>query len=169
MKLFAKFLIAAAFIAVLLPFTVLKGTDGKTLMSLPTPSMPSLSLDSLPDLPDFGEKNSSASRSSGGEDLFYKWHDKQGNVQFTSEPPPNGVEYTVKGYDPNANVIQAVDTSILQPKIVKSSQSSSRPTNSADAIGNPYSPERVKKLFDDANNIEKILNQRLKDQEAAIN
>ncbi len=169
MKLFAKFLIAAAFIAVLLSFTVLKGTDGKTLMSLPTPSMPSLSLDSLPDLPDFGKQTSSAGRGSGGEDIFYKWHDKEGNVQFTSEPPPNGIEYTAKGYDPNANVIQAVDTSILRPQTNPSTQSSNNPTNSADAVGNPYSPARVKKLFDDANNIENILNQRFKDQEAAIN
>ena len=66
---------------------------------------------SLPDLPSFKTTTSltPASVKAGGKDIFYKWYDAEGNVQFTTEPPADGIEYTVKGYDPNTNVIKAVE------------------------------------------------------------
>ena len=39
---------------------------------------------------------------------------------------------------------------------------------SVEEVGNPYSPEKIEKLFEDANNIEKLLSQRLNNQEAII-
>ena len=101
-----------------------------------------------------------------GKDIFYQWYDAKGNVQFTSEPPPDGVEYTVKGFDPNANVIQAVEPLPAEgdePAAV----SEAKPSD--DDIGNPYSQEAIEKLFKDAQNIEKMLNERLKQQEAFAN
>ena len=158
MKLFAKFLIAALFIAMLLPFTILKGTDGGTLMSLSDIGLPD-----LPSVPSGSKMKSSLGR--GGEDIFYQWYDADGNVQFTSEPPPQGVEYTVKGYDPDTNVIQAVGLSQEESREDETSSQAEK----VDEIGNPYDPERIEKLFEDAKNVEKLLNQRLKDAEAAIN
>ena len=38
-----------------------------------------------------------------------------------------------------------------------------------DDIGNPYSGDSIKKLLDDARNVEKLINQRYKDQESALN
>jgi len=167
MKLFAKIMIAVLFIALLLPFTILKNDAGDTLMSISDLSLPSFSLPDLPGIPGSGEITS-AVESLDGKDIFYKWYDAEGNVQFTSEPPPDGIEYTVKGFDPNANVIQAVKVPQHQaspgdPEPIR--QNATGP----EEIGNPYSKESIEKLFEDAKNIEKMLNQRLKDQESLSN
>ncbi|MCP4875655.1 MAG: DUF4124 domain-containing protein [Gammaproteobacteria bacterium] len=166
MKLFVKLMIAALFIALLLPFTILKNESGKTLMSFSDFSLPDFS---VPDMPGFSDaKNLAPSVGNfDGQDIFYRWYDADGNVQFTSEPPAQGIEYTIKGYDPNANVIQAVK---IPPKEVDSTETTPTKSKSdSEDIGNPYSEESIKKLFEDAENVEKLLNQRLKDQESAIN
>jgi len=163
MKLFAKFMIAALFIAMLLPFTILKGPDGKTLMSFSDFNLPDFSLPSLPKLPDASSMNSSDG-SLSGKDLFYKWYDAEGNVQFTTEPPAEGIEYTVKGFDPNTNVIQSVELPEEKPEPDEAPQAK----NSEDS-GSLYSKEGIEKLFKDAKDVEKLLNQRMRDQESALN
>ena len=163
MKLFAKFLIAALFIAMLLPFTILKGPDGGTLMSLSDIGLPDFSMPDLPSVPS-GSKMSSA-LDGGGQDIFYQWYDADGNVQFTTEPPPQGIEYTVKGYDPATNVIRAVEL----PSEESQPDEASGQAEKIDKIGNPYDPERIEKLFEDAKNVEKLLKQRFEDADAALN
>lgn len=103
-----------------------------------------------------------------GKDIFYQWYDATGNVQFTTEPPTEGIEYTIKGFDPDTNLLQAVK---LPPEKAADSGADTTDQKSAkpEDIGNPYSQESIKKLFDDAKNIEKVLKQRLKDQESALN
>lgn len=162
MKLFVKVMIAVLFIAMLLPFTILRGPDGNTLMSFSDFKLPNFSLPDMPKMPSGG---SISSQLDSGKDIFYQWHDAQGNVQFTTEPPPQGVEYTVKGYDPNTNVIQAIE---LPPEESPEAEPAAE-EKKAEETGNPYSPERIEKLLEDAKNVEQLLNQRLKDQEAAIN
>jgi len=163
MKLFAKVMIAVLFIAMLLPFTILRGPDGNTLMSFSDFELPDFS---LPDMPKIPSGESISSQLDSGKDIFYQWHDAEGNVQFTTEPPPEGIEYTVKGYDPDTNVIQAIELPSEEAQVEEGPADEEKKT---DPTGNPYSPERIEKLFDDAKNVEKLLNQRLKDQEAAIN
>jgi len=163
MKLFAKFMIAALFIAMLLPFTILKGPDGKTLMSFSDFDLPDFSLPSLPKLPDVSRMNSSDD-SLSGKDLFYKWYDAEGNVQFTTEPPAEGIEYTVKGFDPDTNLIQAVELPEEKPEPDEAPQA-----KNSDDSGSLYSKEGIEKLFKDAKDVEKLLNQRMKDQESALN
>ena len=55
MKLFTKIMIAVLFIALLLPFTILKDDSGDTLVSFSDLSFPDLSMPnlSMPDLPKF--------------------------------------------------------------------------------------------------------------------
>lgn len=163
MKLFAKFMIAGLFIAMLLPFTILKGPDGKTLMSFTDIDLPDFSLPSLPKLPD-ASSMSSSNDSLGGKDLFYKWYDAEGNVQFTTEPPAEGIEYTVKGFDPDTNVIQAVELPQEEPE-----PDETPPAKNSEESGSLYSREGIEKLFKDAKDVEKLLNQRMKDQESALN
>ncbi len=163
MKLFGKLLIAALVLSVLLPFTILKGKDGRPLMSFSDIKTPSLSLPSLPDITTKAEPKSA----SGGEDIIYKWKDKKGVLHFSSSPPPEGIEFTSKGYDPNANLIQSVKVITEQPtEQLRPQQNQPQKTSE---IGNPYSPAKVEKLFKDAQNVEKLLNDRLKKQEALIN
>jgi len=97
MRFFVKIMITAVVLAVLLPFTFLKGKDGRPLMSLDKLKAPKLE---MPDLPKASGKPK--------QDLIYRWTDAEGVTHFTNTPPPAGVEYTVKGYDPNTNLIQSV-------------------------------------------------------------
>ncbi len=168
MKLFAKLMIAVLFIGMMLPFTILKGPDGKTLMSLSDISLPDFS---MPKMPKFSQAFKGSEPIPGddsnlsGKDVFYQWYDAEGNLQFTSEPPAQGIEYTVKGFDPNANVIQAIKAPQEQDEAETDEQKSAK----ADDFGNPYSGDSIKKLLDEARNVEKLINQRLKDQESALN
>ncbi|UCH41452.1 MAG: DUF4124 domain-containing protein [Gammaproteobacteria bacterium] len=166
MKLFAKFLIAALFIAMLLPFTIIKGPEGRPLMSFSNFSLSDFSMPDLPDVPS-GGKMQSAIRGNGGEDIFYQWYDSDGNVQFTSEPPPKGVEYTTKGFDPDTNLIQALELPQEESEPAQT-EPASRAHNPED-IGNPYSAESIQKLLEEAKNVEKLFKQRIKDQESALN
>ena len=99
------------------------------------------------------------------EDIVYKWRDSRGELHFSSSPPPQGVEYTVKGYDPNANLIQSIEVKHEEPV---AEQIPENQVKKASDIGNPYSPEKVEKLFNDAQKIQQTLENRLKQQEAAI-
>ena len=164
-------------VAFLLPFTLLKDDQGKTLMSFSDFSLGDFSLPnfSLVDfkMPDMLGRDSLLPTNAGGsrKDIFYRWNDAKGNVHFTTEPPPDGIEYSVKGYNPDANVIQAVklsDESVAeQPASVADPASVDK--SSAQDIGNPYNKNNVQKLFDDTNNIEQLLNQRLSNQNSVIN
>ncbi len=161
MKLFAKLLLVALVLALLLPFTLLKDDQGKTLMSF--------SNFSLPDMPSFGgsSKLIPSSSSLGGKVIFYRWYDADGNVQFTTEPPSDGIEYTVKGYDPNANVIQAVKIPAAEPAV--NEPASAGETANPLPLTNTYDAESIKKLFEDTKNIEKLLNQRYENQNSNLN
>lgn len=129
-------------------------------LTLPELSMPDFLSSGMPKLPE-GVKGSD------GKDMIYQWTDADGNLQFSNSQPPEGVVYTLKGYDPNLNVIQAVETQAAGSEEVSGSESKKKITSAKD-IGSPYSVERIEKLFEDANNIEKLLNQRLNNQAAEI-
>ena len=173
MKLTWKLLIALLFIAVLLPFTILKNENGNTLMSFSDFSLSSVSM------PAFSMPNFSANFGSGeivpandddmsGKVIFYKWYDSEGNIQFSSEPPPDGIEYTLKGFDPNANVIPSVK---LPPDQTQTKESATTPVKAAGSENgdDPYSVDRITKLFEDTKNIEELLSQRLNNQESELN
>lgn len=165
MKLFYKVMLAALVLALLLPFSVLKDDSGRPLMSLskfrlPGFSMPDVSLPDMPGLPANDAPVAADDSDLSGKDVFYKWHDADGRPHFTTEPPPEGVDYTLKGYDPDTNVIRAVEP-VPDPATEAPEAGSQQEDRDLDGIGNPYSKESIEKLFDDAKNIEKILNERL--------
>lgn len=170
MNLFIKLLIAILVISLLLPFTFLKDKHGNPMLSVRDLNFPSVTLPEL-SMPDFLSsgmpKLPGGVKGSDGKDMIYQWTDADGNVQFSNSQPPEGVVYTLKGYDPNLNVIQAVETQAAGSEEVSGSESKKKITSAKD-IGSPYSVERIEKLFEDANNIEKLLNQRLNNQAAEI-
>lgn len=170
MNLFIKLLIAILVISLLLPFTFLKDKLGNPMLSVRDLNFPSLTLPEL-SMPDFLSsgmpKLPGGVKGSDGKDMIYQWTDADGNVQFSNSQPPEGVVYTLKGYDPNLNVIQAVETQAAGSEEVSGSESKKKITSAKD-IGSPYSVERIEKLFEDANNIEKLLNQRFNNQAAEI-
>lgn len=171
MKLFVKLLLFVLIAAVLLPFTFLKGQDGKTLMSFSDIKFPEVSFSDLfgSNVPGIDELKdlTNISEATNGNNQVYKWTDSDGNLQFSSSPPADGIEYTVKGYDPDQNVIQAVS---VEPEVeeVVVDPAAEQKTSGGNKIGNPYSVEKVEKLFKDAEGLESLLNERLKKQDAII-
>jgi hypothetical protein len=170
MKLFMKLALAALVIAALLPFTLLKDEQGRTLMSFSSFSLPDFN---MPDMP--GMQSSKLLVPSvdghGGQDIVYRWNDSQGNIQFTTEPPADGIRYIVKGYDPNANVIQAVKSPEIEKPAqpVASDAAGSSEQNSPPGLESAYDNDNILRLFDDRKNIQKLLNQRTDYQNSAIN
>jgi len=160
MKLFVKLLIAVLVIGILMPFTLLKGNDGKPLISFTDLKLPDIF--TIPE-----NIQSSVDESLDSKDIIYKWTDAGGHLQFSNSPPPVGVTYTVLDYDPNLNVIQAVAVRADEPEVALEIVPKKK-TRSTEDISSPYSVEKIEKLFEDANNIEKLLNQRLTNQEAMI-
>jgi len=110
MKLILMLSGAALVIAASLSFTILKGDDGEPLLSSSDFKVPEF------DLEDFFIMNmleswwASSSELPRAESTIYQWADTEGNLQFSNSPPPAGIEYTAKKYDPNENVIPAVST-----------------------------------------------------------
>ncbi|NNE62894.1 MAG: DUF4124 domain-containing protein [Gammaproteobacteria bacterium] len=167
MKLFGKLLIATLVIGLLLPFTILKGKDGKPLMSFSSLKMPEMG---LPDVPSLPKSASTGLTTEAGSDstVIYQWKDSSGSIQFTNSLPPEGVEYTVKGYDPDTNVIQSVKLPEETSEEEQVVQTEKKPPSEPDGLASVYSPEKVNKLIDDAKNVEKLLNDRLKQQNAIM-
>lgn len=148
----------------MLPFTFLKGKDGKPLMNFGNLKLPELS---MPDLPKSSGSNNDVTISSGSPNSIYEWKDAEGNLQFSNSPPAEGIEYTVREYDPNTNVIQSIELPAEETEASTEPQTNQKIISSEDP-SDVYSPEGVKKLIDDAKNIENILNDRLKKQQATI-
>nr|WP_306663329.1 DUF4124 domain-containing protein [Saccharophagus degradans] len=111
-----------------------------------TESLPSFS---SPSLPTFAE----------GKTTAYKWTDANGVVHYSSEPPPNPADAAVKmEVDPNVNLIQGIKE---EPTIAGEADIPQGP----DFSGNIYSPEKVKKLVDDAKAVQQQMNERTKSLE----
>lgn len=111
-----------------------------------TESLPSFS---SPSLPTFAE----------GKTTAYKWTDANGVVHYSSEPPPNPADAAVKmEVDPNVNLIQGIKE---EPTIAGETDTPQGP----DFSGNIYSPEKVKKLVDDAKAVQQQMNERTKSLE----
>ncbi len=164
MKFIWKLMIAVLVIGMLLPFTFLKGKDGKPLMNFGNIKMPEFS---IPDLPKISGSKNVDTINSGSPNSIYEWKDAEGNLQFSNTPPAEGIEYTVREYDPNTNVIQSIELPAEETEASTEPQTNQKIISSEDP-SDVYSPEGVKKLIDDAKNIENILNDRLKEQQATI-
>jgi hypothetical protein len=156
MKLILMLSGAALVIAAVLAFTILKGEDGKTLLSFPDFEVPEIDLAdfSLMSLPE--SWRSSSSELARAESTIYKWTDIDGNLQFSNSPPPEGIEYTAKKYDPNENVIPAVSTD--------SNNDAGRDGN----FGDIFSPGLIEKLFKDANNVDQSQTDRKNNLDAVL-
>lgn len=156
MKLMWKLLLAVLVISMLLPFTLLKDDTGSTLLKfsdLEWPDWPKLTK-ILPKTVD------------SKADSIYQWVDAEGNLQYSNSLPPEGIEYTVRNYVPNLNVIQSINTK--SDGLDEAEDTPNKDITTGDDIVSPYSTDGIKKLFEDVNNVEKLLNQRSQKQKAAI-
>ncbi len=145
----------------LAPFTFIKGKDGNPLMSFSDIKMPNTEFPDI-SLPE-------AVNNSKSDGIIYKWKDSSGTWQFTSEPPAKGILFSSTVYDSNVNVIQSVETKRSRNEKKVDNQSIQKPIVNASDLGSAYSPKKIEKLFDDANNIESLLNNRMKEQNKILN
>jgi hypothetical protein len=101
---------------------------------------------------------------------FYKWEDEDGVRHFSSEPPGDNLRYEIVEVDPNINVVAPVP---LEPNEAVPEQAHEASSDKREADENdspfPYSPERVKKLMDDARDVQKTLNERAEKQQELLN
>jgi hypothetical protein len=167
MKLFMKLMLAALVIA--LPFTILRDDQGKTLMSFSSFSLPDFNMPDMPGMSSSKQLVPSVG-DHAGKDMVYQWYDSKSNVHFSTEPPADGIKFTVKGYDSNANVIQAVKLPEIEaPAEPVAADATASNGQDSPGLENTYNIEDIQKLVDDSKNIQQLLNQRLNSQNSAIN
>ena len=91
----------------------------------------------------------------------YKWVDKKGVTHYSTEKPPQEqASVEVLEVDPNVNIIQ----SVKMPEEIEEASTTITPVE-----GPLYDPQNIKKLMDDAKNVEKVLQERYEKQEEIIN
>ena len=89
----------------------------------------------------------------------YRWRDENGVMQFSSTPPQDALAERVE-LDPNSNIMQAVSVEkIAEPE---KKGVTNRPQS-------PYTARRLKKVMDDAKDVESLLKQRHEQQQEVIN
>ena len=96
---------------------------------------------------------------------YYQWVDENGQTHFSSTPPV-GMQVEKKQLRPNTNVVQAVKV----PQDEEDSQSAtvfslgggkdSKDGKGEDEAYNPYSPEGVQKIIDQAQQAAKMMESR---------
>jgi len=89
------------------------------------------------------------------ETKVYKWKDKAGEWHFSNHPPPEGVASSVKVYRSDVNITQAPKAA---PK--PTDQPSAATPDTAVPLLPITDPARVKQLFDDAKNVQNLVNDR---------
>lgn len=93
----------------------------------------------------------------------YKWVDENGVTQYSSEPPPANIAKQTLELDPNTNIVQG-----LRPEDEEEETPHAGPSEPILPQGPIYSPENVKKLIDDAKNVQNLLNERYQKQEEML-
>lgn len=87
----------------------------------------------------------------------YKWQDASGTWQFSNEPPPEGVARSVKVYRTDANITQSIKPE--PPPAENPAQTTTDIPTTAVPLMPLTDPERVKKLMEDAKNVQNLLDQ----------
>ena len=87
----------------------------------------------------------------------YKWRDENGVIQFSNEPPlSSSIDSEQIMLDPNSNVIQAVKVAEKEEEV--------KPVVKTESA-NPYSVNGMKKVVDDAKDVEEVLQRRHAEQQ----
>ncbi len=88
----------------------------------------------------------------------YKWVDDKGVTHFSKQKPPE---------TKNAESIEVGNNINLMKGVPVAKREASKTQINTDDFS--YNPKNVKKLIDDAQNVEKLLNDRYKEQEKTLN
>jgi len=89
----------------------------------------------------------------------YKWQDADGEWHFSNTPPPEGIASQVQTYRADTNVIQAPQPQ--KPATATPPPNNAPPTEPDTGIPGLPSPDKVKKLMDDARAVQDLSNNRM--------
>lgn len=97
----------------------------------------------------------------------YKWQDATGEWHFSSQPPPTGIKGSVETYRSDINITQTpAPVEVVAEPTEK--VSTDIPTTASPLL--PITdPERVKKLIEDAKNVQNLVNDREKNIDQHLN
>lgn len=100
------------------------------------------------------------------ETYLYKWRDEKGVIHYTSEKPDVDIKNleSIK-IDNQTNVVPAVSNNSdkNEPSEMQNNQSS------VDMPSNIYSPDGIKQLFDQAKDVQNLVNEQFEQQESSFN
>ena len=91
---------------------------------------------------------------------IYKWVDEHGVTQFSNTPPFEGGESEKIVLSPDINVMDAIKIPEEEQKVAAKPEVFS--------LGSPYSPDGMKKMIDDSQDVKETLNQRQAEQEKIL-
>jgi hypothetical protein len=150
--------------AALFPF-VYPWKDGKPLLSWSDLKMPALPSFDLPQMPDISLPGNDEPRPPHQPVRVYRWQGEDGGIQFSNEPPPAGVAYTVVEVNPDANLIQAPTAAAANTTRTPEAPKAAPPSS---PIPSPLtvSPGQALQLIEDARNVQKLSDERLRQQDA---
>jgi uncharacterized protein DUF4124 len=95
---------------------------------------------------------------------LYKWRDTKGVIHYASEKPSEKINYEEIIFNNSTNLVPAVSDSETVHE-----NPSQQPSPSTNLPTNIYSPEGIKHLFDQANDIQNLMNDQFTQQENSIN
>ncbi len=103
----------------------------------------------------------------------YKWQDADGVWHYTNTPPPEGIAAKEMKINPNTNVIAGTK---IPPEVLeepaeeqpKSKIIGKSKKDKEDEVKNPYSPEGIKDLMEQARGVQEMMNERAEAQEKAF-
>lgn len=102
--------------------------------------------------------------------VIYKWINEEGVLQYSSVPPPEGRSAEIVKLEPDVNLIRAVPVPESTPEPTQTATGSGdgkKPaTESSEPF--PYSSEQVKKTMEDARDTQRMMNERLQQQQQIL-
>ena len=91
---------------------------------------------------------------------IYKWVDEYGVMQFSNTPPFGGDKFEKMVLSPDTNIMDAIK--------IPEKEEEAEAEQQIFSVGNPYSPDGMKKMIDDSENIKENLNLRQAEQESFL-
>ncbi len=163
MRKYLRTLLTLLLFAAIFPF-VYPWKDGKPLLSwseIKVPEMPEVALPRVA-LPTAGTE------SIASEQLvtLYRWQDADGSIQFSNEPPAEGIAYEVVEVNPDANLLPAVAASSSVEPPPPATEEGHRGVLLPSPL--TVSPAEALQLVEDARQLRHSSQERLHQHEALI-
>lgn len=162
MRRLIRTLLLLLLFAVIFPFTY-PWKDGKPMLSWSDLKMPEMPEVEVPEIALPGSEEQA--REAHQPVSLYRWQDSEGGVQFSNEPPPEGMAYQRVEVNPDANLLQAPPPAVDDENDASQARPSSSPSMPSPLT---VSPGEALQLIEDAHEIREMSEQRLRQHEELV-